>query len=404
MGELISLILIIVGFSIAINIVQWALGAVGRGVKKVVTGKETYYGSPQIKLVDETMEDTDLLVKRIMYRGKIPADRSMNVGISISAFDATEGDEKLALIFALMEQQQEEDNICFSVLRELGAVNVGDTFTDWVELGVVAPSFIQPPKSGQRKIKLVVRLFNSDDPPTVRYGYADGGEKIFAKPLEFDHVFTEKGYEEAAKDREEAQTLSLKIGVAVAMADGNLDDSEGQILKDWIVKEISVFSDKKSDKLKKLFNETLKDAFAEAKSGDLALSPLVERLSEIGEKKTKYDAISLAFDVMAADGVADPEEMSVIRNVAKSLDLDMEEIEKMREDFTLNLSSNLSSGDDLEAFVGIEEGWSDEQKKKHLRSEFQKWSNRLNSLPEGEERESAQTMLDNIASLRKKYG
>ena len=82
----------------------------------------------------------------------------------------------------------------------------------------------------------------------------------------------------------------------------------------------------------------------------------------------------------------------------------MEEIEKMREGVTLNLSSNLSSGGDLESFVGIEEGWSDQEKKKHLRSEFQKWSNRLNTLPEGEERESAQTMLDNIASLRKKYG
>ena len=107
---------------------------------------------------------------------------------------------------------------------------------------------------------------------------------------------------------------------------------------------------------------------------------------------------------MAADGVADPEEMSVIRNVARSLDLDMDEIEKMREGVTLNLSSNLSSGGDLESFVGIEDGWSDQQKKKHLRSEFQKWSNRLNTLPEGEERESAQAMLDNIASLRKKYG
>ena len=79
---------------------------------------------------------------------------------------------------------------------------------------------------------------------------------------------------------------------------------------------------------------------------------------------------------MAADGVADPDEMSVIRNVARSLDLEMEEIEKMREGVTLDLSNNLSSGKDLEAFVGIEGGWSDEKNKKHLRSEFQKWSNR----------------------------
>ena len=62
-----------------------------------------------------------------------------------------------------------------------------------------------------------------------------------------------------------------------------------------------------------MFNESLKEGFAQAQSGNLALSPLVDRLAEIGEKKTKYDAVELCFDVMAADGVADPEEMAVIQ-------------------------------------------------------------------------------------------
>ena len=107
---------------------------------------------------------------------------------------------------------------------------------------------------------------------------------------------------------------------------------------------------------------------------------------------------------MAADGIADPEEMKVIRNVAKSLNLDMKEIEKMREKVTLNLSQDLTSEEGLESLVGLDFSWSDEQKRKHLRKEFQKWSNRLNSLKEGGEREAAQNMLDNIATLRKKYG
>ena len=81
----------------------------------------------------------------------------------------------------------------------------------------------------------------------------------------------------------------------------------------------------------------------------------------------------------------------------------MDEIEKMREGVTLSLSSSLTSDVGLEALVGIDDEWSDDQKKKHLRSEFQKWSNRLNSLPEGEDRQAAQNMLDSVASLRKKY-
>ena len=71
---------------------------------------------------------------------------------------------------------------------------------------------------------------------------------------------------------------------------------------------------------------------------------------------------------MAADGVADPEEMAVIRNV-QSLDLDMDEIEAMRDKITLDLTAGLASGDNVEALVGIDESWSTEQKK-HLRAEF----------------------------------
>lgn len=399
MEFIITALLFIGGYSILMSVLK----SVGRGVKKVVTGKETYFGPPEIKLIDHKLEESGIVFKKIMFRGKIPVSRSMPVEFRISAFDVTVKDNP-KFIISLLDELQEPGTICFGISNELGNIDVGEAYPDWVSLGAISPEFIQTPKSGNRKIGVLVQLFNKANPPITQYGFSDGGEVIFRELLKFDHVFIDKGYEEAAKHREEAQALSLKIGVAVAMADGELNDSEGEILKNWILKEVSAFSDENSDQLKKLFNDALKEGFAQAKSGNLSLSLLVERLSEIGEKKTKYDAIALAFDVMAADGVADPEEMTVIRNVAKALDLDMEEIEKMRESVTLDLSTSLISDDGLESLVGIEANWSDDQKKKHLRSEFQKWSNRLNSLPEGEERKSAQSMLDNIASLRKKYG
>jgi tellurite resistance protein len=405
MEALFYLFLAFIGYYVVFRIIGSGVRAAGRGIKKVVTGKETYHGPPQVKFIDEKVEGSDVVFKKVMYRGRIPVSRPMTVRYCVSAFDVTEGDDDASFIIAMIEQQQEAETVCFGISSEIGDVDVGDTFTDWIQLGAISPEYIQVAKSGNRTVKLVIRLYNAHNPPGIRAGFSDGeGEVIFTENLEFDHFFSDKGYEEAASDREEAQALSLKIGVAVAMADGTLDDSEGEILKGWIVREVSAFSDEKSKRLKKHFNEALKEGFSLAQSGNLALSPLVERLSEIGEKKTKYDALELAFDVMAADGVADPEEMAVIRNVAKALDLDMDEIEKMREGVTLSLSVALTSDVGLESLVGIEEGWSDGQKKKHLRSEFQKWSNRLNSLPEGEDREAAQNMLDNIASLRKKYG
>lgn len=404
MDAILVIIVFLVGYYIVKSLLAAGAVAAGRGIKKVVSGENTYFGPPQVKFVDEQLDGTEIILKKIMFRGNISAPRSMNVGLSISAFDSTEGPENLKLIISLIEQTQESDSVCFGMLESIGHVNEGDTYTDWVRMGAIAPLLVQGPKSGSRSITVAVRLFNADDPPNIRGGFADGGEIFLTKTLEFDHFFAEKGYEEAAEDREESQALSLKIGVAVAMADGSLDETEGEVLKNWILREVSAYSDNEKQRLKKMFNDALKEGFAQAQSGTLALSPLVDRLGEIGERKTKYDAVELCFDVMAADGVADPEEMMTIRKVADALGLDMDEIEKMREGITLNLSANLTSDQGLESLVGIEENWSDEQKKKHLRTEFQKWSNRLSSLPEGEERESAQDMLDNIATLRKKYG
>lgn len=404
MEAILGIIVVGVGYYIVISIIGAGARAVGRGVKKVVTGKDTYFGPPQLKFVDEKLEGTDIVFKKIMFRGSISAPRTMNAASSISAFDATNGDDDLDFLISLVDQAQEPDTVCFGMMNNIGQVNEGDAFTDWVQLGAIAPDLVQGPKSGNRTIKVVIRLFNANNPPSIRAGFSDGGETFLVKTLEFDHFFKEKGYEEAAQDREEAQALSLKIGVAVAMADGSLDDAEGEILKNWIVREVSAYGEEKQKRLKKMFNESLKEGFAQAQSGNLALSPLVDRLAEIGEKKTKYDAVELCFDVMAADGVADPEEMVVIRKVADALSLDMDEIEKMRESVTLNLSTSLTSDEGLESLVGIEEGWSDDQKKKHIRTEFQKWSNRLNSLPEGDERDAAQNMLDNLSALKKKYG
>ena len=70
----------------------------------------------------------------------------------------------------------------------------------------------------------------------------------------------------------------------------------------------------------------------------------------------------------------------------------------------ISLGASLDSQASIEDILGIEANWSPDEAKRHLRMEYQKWNDRLNTLSEGEERESAQQMLDLIANARKKYG
>jgi uncharacterized tellurite resistance protein B-like protein len=197
--------------------------------------------------------------------------------------------------------------------------------------------------------------------------------------------------------------LIIKLGVAVAMADGSLDDAEGEIIRNWIEKTISPYSgDKKSD-LKKLYNAAFKSAFEDSENSRLSLSDLSNRLNEIGEKKLKFDAYELANEVMAADGVADSEELKIIRLLGETLGLDTDELEQIQSKHIVNLEDAFSSTNSLEELLGIDPDWEPDKIKTHLAVEFQKWNGRYNSLSEGAERDNAQNILNRIGEARIKY-
>ena len=360
-------------------------------------------GALELRFTDAQLgEDNDgPPFKAIEAKGLIPLTKTRRVGFVTSVLDNTD-DETVPVICAL-DTYQEPETTAFQDETEIGEVSLGGGFPEWVCISGIIPELLKPPYGGRRKFIAVVRLVDLDDKPKITLGChePDDPRILWMSTLVFEHTFAEKGYAEAAKHRDEARGLSVQIGMAVAMADGSLDDKEGEILKEWITKMISPFSDDKREELKNLYNKSMTRAYESAKSGDLSFSDLTEKLNEIAEKSTKYETVELCFDVMAADGVLHAEEMRVIRKVAEALDLDLDEIEKMQDQKIIGIKSYEGT---LEEALGIEPDWGTERIKKHLTAVFQRWNNRLNTLPEGEERDNAQRMLDLISEARTKYG
>ena len=342
--------------------------------------------------------------KAIEVKGLFSVTGTRQVAFVTSVFDATDG--KWAPVLGAIEMFQEPETIAYQHLSEIGKVSSDQGFISWTRVGAVVPELLQPPYSGARKFIAVLRLVDLDKPSSILLGQRDKTDRsiLWETSLEFVHTVTDKGYTEATEHRDQARALSIKIGMAVAMADGSLDDSEGEVLKGWIFRAISPFSDEKRERVKNLYNQAMSDAFELAKTGELSLSRLTGELNEIAEKSARYETIELCFDIMAADGVADAEEMRVIRVVAEALDLDFDEIEQMRDRKILGLDVSVASQGSVSELLGIEKDWDADQTKKHLRVEFQKWNNRLNTLSEGEERDNAQRMLDLIAEARKSIG
>jgi tellurite resistance protein len=308
-------------------------------------------------------------------------------------------------VISSLDSFQEPETVAYQHANELGEVSPDQGFVRWVRLGVVIPELLNPPHGGSRKLSAVLRMIDLDHPPAISLGLHDEDDPgiLWQRLLTFQHTFSEKGYKEAAEHRDEARALSVTLGMAVAMADGSLADSEGNVLKQWIIKAVSPFSGEKQTKLKNLYNEAMRDAHSKAKRGDLSLTDVTKRLNEIAEQSMKYEAIELCFDVLAADGLADAEEIKVVHQVAETLGLDLDEIERMRDQKIIGLDTSVSDQADVETLLGVGADWEPERIRKHLRVEFQKWNNRLNTLGDGEERRNAQAMLDRISKARRKY-
>jgi tellurite resistance protein len=411
--------LALIGVIIAWMIFQWVLSAGARTVgaaAKAAVGKGSFsenmelafkgMGVIEARLVDSTLDDDGggLAIKGIEVKGLFPLNTTRQVGFVTSVFDETDGTFKPVL--SAIEMFQEPTSIVFQHVSEIGQASPDTGFVRWSRVGGIIPNLLEPPVGGKRQLVALVRLVDLDNMPSIEHGFQEEDDPgiLWQTSLRFEYTTDEKGYEEAAEHRDHARALSIKIGMAVAMADGTLDDSEGETLKSYVQKSIAPFSDEKRDRLKSIYNDAMKNAHAEAKTGDLSLSVLTTELNDIADKTSKYETVELCFDVMAADGVADAEELKVIRKVSEALGLDFDEIDKMRDQKILGLEVNLGTQSSIEDMLGIESDWDADKIKHHLRIEFQKWNDRLNTLSEGEERDNAQQMLNLIAEARKKYG
>ena len=414
MEVIIGIVLIWIGialFNFLLSAGTRTIGAAGKAAMGKGSFKDNmdlaFKGMPdfEVRISDRHLNDdgTGSIVKEIQGKGLFPLNYTKNIGFIISVFDDTDGD--LAPIISAIEIFQEEDSVIYQHSTTIGKIEVGQGFIKWVRLGVVIPDILEPPYSGERDIVVIVRMIDIDKIPDISHGFHQENDPgiLWQKSLRFKYTFADKGYKEASEHRNEAVSLSLKIGMAVALSDGTLDQSEGEVLKHWIIKSIAPYGEDKKEELKKTYNDAMKESYVAAKNGELILSELTNRLNEIGEKTSKYETIELCYEVMAADGIADEEEIKIIRKIAESLNLNMDEVNKLRDQKIINLNSNISNHASIETILGIEDDWSNDRIKKHLRLEFQKWNNRITTLSEGEDRENAQLILNRISEARKKY-
>jgi hypothetical protein len=402
----------IILFWVAVNWIFRAGAGTVRAAARAASGKGSFADNFQasvlgMKPIEVRLHDnsTDgIEVKEIQVKGILPIRNAYRLGFVTSVFDNTSGE--FEPVVSSVDQFQEPHTIAYQHAVEIGPTEPGIGFITWVRAGVVLPQILEPPYGGKREFAAVLRLINLENKPDITNGYHDKDHSglLWQTVLKFEYKTKSKGYLELAESRDAARAICVKIAMAIAMWDGALADKEGQILKSWIEKILSSASGQRREKLKAALNGSLKEAYAAGKSYNLSLRELTKALNDTGDETTKYEAIELCYDLLAAKGSNAADEARIIDLVAKSLELDLSELEKIRDIKIVNLAAGLSQSASVEELLGIDPRWDAGEIKRHLRNEFQKWNNRLTALPEGPDRDSAQKMLDAISDARKRYG
>ena len=341
-------------------------------------------------------------MQSIQLRGLFPILRPVRLGAVTHVYDA---ETKLPLISAL-DQFQETDSVVFQFETEIGLIRPNQGFTDWVRVGAAFPEIMNGPVGGNRRLHAIVRFIDLDNPPPIRYGSHPPGHPGLlwtSDVLSFVFEFEGKGFQELGQEQEDALAAAIRVAVYMAMTDGSMHEAEGKAIKEWVRKTLSGFSETKQKSLKDRLNMTLREAFDEARRNELDLEDALLDLEDVEDSAIKYQVLQLAFDVLAADGRVEPSEMRVIEQIADVLDLDVKEVERIRDQKLLGLGTSTIATASIDDVLGIKSEWDRDTIQRHLRTEFQKWNGRLNSLQDGPERQSAQRMIDMIAEARKKH-
>ena len=417
MGDIIEIIFglgaLVVGIYIYVNFFR-GLGAGGRAIADVVKGKSTfvesfkanYVGMEEFttRIIEKTVgeEEVKFPVYVVEAKGMFP-QRTIGKKVSFIThiFDETQKDKPLPVL-SLYEHTREEETMVFEDRREFGEMRENYGFMNWAEVSVILKDSIRPPYKGRRKLTLQTCIISTDNPPKFKNGFTRGDNKasvyaVYSNTQEI--VYGETGYLEAKDERIKVEKFMIQLAMYVAAIDGNLDQTEGNVIKDW-AKRIIEGSGEGTTKAR--LNKEISIAFNDASNNKLSLSKICDGLNESAIKEEKYEALELAFKVLSSDQVADTSELETLKKAAEALKVDMKEFNEIR-DREIAKVTNIELGEQSkEALIGIDPKMSKDEIIKHLQKEYVKWNSRANSKDE-QIKKRAREMLLLIAKIREKH-
>ncbi len=293
-------------------------------------------------------------------------------------------------IYSMLEEFQHKDSRLFWYESDDVTLPYETTvLSDWMVAANIPKMFLEFPRSGSRKLKFEIYVVDS---------YTD---KILIEDSKIETYYSsEKGYQDKADDTEYFEEMVIKSAMLVSASDGHIDIAEANIVKSWIKRRISMYSDNFQESEKERLNGYIKDASREIENNTLDFRDILEGVENIASEGEKFELFEVCLDVAKADGEADPAELKLANDIASYIGLDKNKFRSMIEK-TLPVTIHTARGSG-ESILGIHPDMTAKEAKKVLRQEYQKWNARVAS-SDPEVRKQASEMIELIAKTREKY-
>lgn len=355
----------------------------------------------EMKVESSTAGDEETPVWEVKLRGLFHITAPTDLAVVISLLDITEKSNTHPILSAFDEFQEPETR-AFQFVRDLGICEPGQGFLHWVGVGVVPKDLLMYPHSGDRKIGVIARVVDKNQMPRIIRGFSKAEQPgniqhfIHTETIEVERGFLERSDEELG-----AAAASVRLGLALAYSDGSFDPLEGRLIKEWAAKYVNEVPEGQGrDEARSYINDAIRYGNEDAKNDNLSITSQVDVLNQLADKPEKYAAIELCLDVMAADGIADQEELKMLNKLCDSLGLDSDRFSKLRDHRMIDVELAHVDGSNIWETLGIDVASTNEVKKSKLKQLYRRWNSRAESLEKEAEREKAHRMLELIAEAR----
>jgi hypothetical protein len=262
-------------------------------------------------------------------------------------------------------------------------------FEKEVEIVNIPLEFLVFPYSGNRKLKLIVSIFNN------KMEIIQQGEK------DIQIQINNSGYEEKLEKILKGDQLMIKSAVILSSVDGEFDQAEIDLIRNKIIqksKDIDGNIDyKKKEKLEKILKESIR--FVNSGIDKKTVENLCLDIKENTDISYKYKIIEFLLELAAVDNSYNEKESEFFKYISNNIGININRFNNIKEKIVpISIIDNIESPEKL---LGLNEDMTILEKKNHLRKEFQKWNRRVNH-KDKKIRQQASDMLDIIADERNK--